>query len=285
VSIEKAILYVVATPIGNLGDLSTRAREVLAGVDCVAAEDTRHSGKLLKAYGINTPMLSLHEHNERDVVPRLLARLRDGEAVALVSDAGTPLISDPGYHLVKAAHAAGIRVVPIPGPSALLAALSAAGLPTDRFIFEGFLPAKSAARQQRLQALALEPRTLVFYESPHRLLECLQDMVSILGADRQACLARELTKLHETVLPMTLGELAGRVAGDTDQQRGESVLVVTGAAPVEMADETAEQIRVLTVLLEELSLKQAADLAARLTGGRRNELYRLALELQERRDS
>lgn len=281
-SIEKAILYVVATPIGNLGDVSTRAREVLAGVDCVAAEDTRHSGKLLNAFGINTPMVSLHEHNEQDVVPRLLARLQGGEAVALVSDAGTPLISDPGYHLVKAAHAAGIRVVPIPGPSALLAALSAAGLPTDHFVFEGFLPTKTSARRQRLQVLASDARTLVFYESPHRLLDCLQDMVSILGPDRHACLARELTKLHETVLPLSLGELAARVAVDADQQRGESVLVVAGEAPVEMADETVEQIRVLTVLLEELPLKQAAELAARLTGGRRNELYRMALELQEK---
>jgi 16S rRNA (cytidine1402-2'-O)-methyltransferase len=275
-------LYVVATPIGNLGDVSTRAREVLAGVDCVAAEDTRHSGKLLNAFGINTPMVSLHEHNEQDVVPRLLARLQGGEAVALVSDAGTPLISDPGYHLVKAAHAAGIRVVPIPGPSALLAALSAAGLPTDHFVFEGFLPTKTSARRQRLQVLASDARTLVFYESPHRLLDCLQDMVSILGPDRHACLARELTKLHETVLPLSLGELAARVAVDADQQRGESVLVVAGEAPVEMADETVEQIRVLTVLLEELPLKQAAELAARLTGGRRNELYRMALELQEK---
>jgi 16S rRNA (cytidine1402-2'-O)-methyltransferase len=282
VSIEKGILYVVATPIGNLGDLSARALEILAGVDCVAAEDTRHSGKLLNACGINTPLLSLHEHNERDVVPRLLERLRAGQAVALVSDAGTPLISDPGYHLVKAAHEADIRVVPIPGPSALLAALSAAGLPTDHFVFEGFLPAKTSARQQRLQALARESRTLVFYESPHRLLDCLRDMVDTLGPDRPACLARELTKLHETILPLSLGELAKRVASDTDQQRGESVLVVAGAAPVEMADETVEQTRVLTVLLEELPLKQAAELAARLTGGRRNELYRMALDLQEK---
>jgi 16S rRNA (cytidine1402-2'-O)-methyltransferase len=286
VSIEKHRLYVVATPIGNLGDMSERARQVLAGVDAVAAEDTRHSGKLLKAFGISTALLALHEHNERQVVPRLVERMQAGEALALVSDAGTPLISDPGYHLVKAAHVAGLPVVPVPGPSALMAALSAAGLPTDRFVFEGFLPAKSAARQQRLQALGHESRTLVFFESPHRLLSCLQDMATVLGDTRQACLARELTKLHETVLPLSLGELAERVARDADQQRGESVLVVAGEAAGEQgAVETeAEQRRVLEILLAELPVKQAADLAARLTGGRRNELYRLALALQEPQD-
>jgi 16S rRNA (cytidine1402-2'-O)-methyltransferase len=285
VSIEKHSLYVVATPIGNLGDLSERARQVLAAVDCIAAEDTRHSGKLLKAFGISSHLVSLHEHNERQVVPRLVERLVAGEAVALISDAGTPLISDPGYHLVQAAHDAGIRVVPIPGPSALLAALSAAGLPTDRFVFEGFLPAKAAARQQRLQALLHEPRTLVFYESPHRLLSCLQDLVAVLGGERRACLARELTKLHETVLSLSLGELARRVEQDADQQRGESVLVVAGEAAGGDDTEAAEQRRVLEILLAELPVRQAAELAARLTGGRRNELYRLALELQKQRDS
>jgi len=206
-SVTIGTLYVVATPIGNLADISERARQVLAAVAVIAAEDTRHSGQLLKHLAISTPMLALHEHNERQASQGIIERLQRGEDVALISDAGTPLLSDPGYLLVGAAHQAGIRVSPIPGASAMLSALSAAGLPTDRFVFEGFLPARAGPRRSRLEALQHEPRTIVYYEAPHRLLESLQDMLDIFGAGRPAVLARELTKIHETIRLSTLGEL------------------------------------------------------------------------------
>lgn len=272
-------LYVVATPIGNLEDISARALRVLGEVALIAAEDTRHSSRLLQHFGIVTPLAACHEHNEREEGSRFLARLQAGEDVALVSDAGTPLISDPGYHLVRQARAAGIRVVPVPGACALIAALSAAGLPSDRFIFEGFLPAKVAARRTRLELLKEEPRTLIFYEAPHRILECLVDLVDVFGADRPALLGRELTKTFETLQGMPLGELQAWVAADANQQRGECVLVVAGwQAPQGEEAVNAEAVRVLDLLLGELPVKRAAALAAEITGVRKNLLYQLALE-------
>ena len=280
-------LYVVATPIGNLGDLSVRAREILQSVSLIAAEDTRHTGVLLKHFGIDTPQLSLHDHNEQQRTPDLVSRLRQGASIALVSDAGTPAISDPGFDLVRAAAAAGIDVVAIPGPCAAIAALSIGGLPTDRFCFEGFLPARGAARRQRLEALANEARTLVFYESPHRLQDTLEDCAAVFGDARGATVAREITKLHETAYRGPLRELASRAASDADFGRGEIVLVIAGSAPA--SDESdgrgadghgGELDRVLKILLGELPLKQAARLAAQITDARDNEAYKRALHLQ-----
>ncbi len=232
-------LYVVATPIGNLDDISARALKVLADVALIAAEDTRHSVRLLQHFGIQTPLAACHEHNEREQGGRFLTKLQAGEDVALISDAGTPLISDPGYHLVRQARAAGIPVVPVPGACALIAALSAAGLPSDRFVFEGFLPAKAAGRRGRLEALVDEPRTLIFYEAPHRVLECIEDMVAIFGDERPALLARELTKAFETLKGLPLGELREFVASDSNQQRGECVLLVAGK-PAPEGDEAVD---------------------------------------------
>ncbi|MGH8215803.1 MAG: 16S rRNA (cytidine(1402)-2'-O)-methyltransferase [Rhodanobacteraceae bacterium] len=265
-------LWVVATPIGNLGDLSDRAREVLRDVAVVAAEDTRHTRPLLKHFGIPTPLTALHEHNERAAVPALLARLEGGEDAALVSDAGTPLISDPGFRLVRAAREAGLQVSPVPGACAAIAALSVAGLPSDRFVFEGFLPAKSAARRARLRTLAGEPRTLVFYESSHRIDGCCADLVDAFGAEREAALLREITKLHETHLGSTLGEIAVRVADDPEQRMGEFVLVVAGRG--EDADaKLAEGQRVYALLRAELAPAQSAKLAAAISGAPRKALY------------
>lgn len=271
-------LYVVATPIGNLGDMVPRAVDVLHAVDLIAAEDTRHSGRLLKHLGIDTPMVPYHDHGEEHQSQRILQMLGQGQTVALISDAGTPLISDPGYRLVRKARQMGVKVVPIPGPCALIAALCASGLPSDRFSFEGFLPAKSGARQKKLSALADDPRTLVFYESPHRVLDTLSDMVAELGADREAVLARELTKAFETFLVGNLEELCQMVEEDANQQRGEIVILVSGAPEVAVSE--SEQRRVLALLMEELPLKQAAALAAKITGGHKNALYQLALSLK-----
>ena len=276
---ENSALYVVATPIGNLGDMSQRAVEVLQQVALIAAEDTRHSARLLQHYAVTTPCVALHEHNEREQSSRLLQRLANGESVALIADAGTPLLSDPGFHLVQQARLQGVRVVPVPGPSALVAALSVSGLPTDCFKFLGFLPAKTAARRQRLEALVTEPCTLVFYESPHRILDSLADMGAVLGATRPAVLARELTKTFETVRGGSLAELLGFVAADANQQKGEMVLLVAGAPAVESAVD-AEAERILGILLEELPVKQAAALAARITGGKKNQLYQRALAMK-----
>lgn len=271
-------LYVVATPIGNLQDLTPRALETLRSVSVIAAEDTRHSAKLLKYFGIQTPTTACHDHNERDKSKLLVTRMLAGEDMALISDAGTPLISDPGFHLVRQAREAGVRVCPIPGPCALIAGLSAAGLPSDRFAFEGFLPAKSHGRRQRIQGLASETRTWIIYEAPHRVLECLEDLLSVLGPGRQVVLARELTKTFETIRGGPLSELVAWVAADANQQRGECVLIVEGCTQaVEDGDVSVDAEQVLDVLLKELPLKQAAGLAAKITGVKKNRLYQLAL--------
>lgn len=274
-----ATLFVVATPIGNLADMVPRAVDILQSVSVIAAEDTRHSRRLLDHFNIATRCVAYHDHSRAEDLAQLLARLAAGENIALISDAGTPLMSDPGYWLVDAALSAGYRVTPIPGACAAVAALSAAGMPTDRFTFEGFLPARGPARRQRLEELAGDVRTLIFYEAPHRLQETLDDMVAVFGAGRLAVLARELTKLHETIRRLPLGELRDWVASDANQRRGECVLIVHGATG--SADLGAEAERTLRVLLEELPVKQAAALAARLTGARKNELYQLALGWKE----
>ena len=269
---QAGTLYVVATPIGNTGDISARAREVLASVDAICAEDTRHTRQLLVALGIDRPLLALHEHNEGEVAWKLVERLRAGESLALVSDAGTPLVSDPGYRLVRDVRAAGLRVSPVPGACAAIAALSVAGLPSDRFCFEGFLPAKAGARRDRLQALMSEPRTLVFYESAHRIAESLEDFVTLFGAGREAVLARELTKLFETVLGDTLGGIAARVAADDNQRKGEFVLVVRGCEDDAEARLRDGQ-RIYALLGEHLKPSLAARLAAELSGAPRKALY------------
>lgn len=265
-------LFVVATPIGNLGDFSARGREVLASVAAICAEDTRRSGQLLAHFGISTPLLALHEHNEDAIAQKIVARLVAGDSLALVSDAGTPLVSDPGFRLVKAAREAGVPVSPVPGASALVAALSVAGLPSDRFIFEGFLPARPKARREHLQSLAAEPRTLIFYESSHRIEEALDDAVAAFGADRPAVIARELTKLFETVLDGSLAQLAERVRADDNQRKGEFVLMVHGAG--EDADaKVAEGLRLYAKLKEHLPPSTAAKVAAELSGAPRKSLY------------
>jgi 16S rRNA (cytidine1402-2'-O)-methyltransferase len=265
-------LYVVATPIGNLADLSQRAIETLRGVDAICAEDTRHSRPLLAHHRIERPLLALHEYNESEIAARLVARMLAGESLALISDAGTPLVSDPGYRLVRAAREAGIRVSPLPGPCAAIAALSVAGLASDRFAFEGFLPAKPAARRARLAELASEPRTLVFYESSHRIEEMLADARAAFGDTRAAVLARELTKLFETVLDGDLATLHVRVVADADQRKGEFVVIVAG-----VGDDTDARLiegrRVYAKLCEYLAPSQAARVAAELTGAPRKTLY------------
>ena len=266
------VLHVVATPIGNLGDFPPRAGRVLAEVAAICAEDTRHTRQLLAQVGVSTPLLALHEHNEEALAPRLVERLQAGESLALVSDAGTPLVSDPGFRLVRAAREAGIRVSPVPGPSALVAALSVAGLPSDRFAFEGFLPAKPAARRERLAALAGEPRTLIFYESSHRIEAMLADAAAAFGDDRRAVLARELTKLFETVLDGSLAALHARVVAEPDQRKGEFVVVVEGAGE-DGAARLAEGRRVYALLAAELKPSVAAKLAAEITGAPRKALY------------
>jgi len=275
-SMNSACLYIVATPIGNLSDISERAVQILKQVDLIAVEDTRHSGKLLQHSGVSTPMQALHEHNEAKKVEQLIELLTAGKSIALISDAGTPLISDPGYQLVKAAIDAGIKVSPVPGASALIAALSASGLPSDAFIFEGFLPNKSASRLKKLEALADESRTLIFYEAPHRIIDCLEDMQQVFGAERVAVVARELTKTFETIKKDSLENLLNWIKADSNQQRGEFVLLIQGQ---EKAATTinAEAERILDILLQELPLKQASQLAARITGIKKNTLYELAL--------
>jgi 16S rRNA (cytidine1402-2'-O)-methyltransferase len=274
-------LYVVATPIGNLRDLSPRAADILGSVTLIAAEDTRHTGQLLQLFGIDTRLTALHEHNEADKSDSLLADLLRGESLALVSDAGTPLISDPGFNLIAAARRNGVPVVAVPGACAAIAALSVAGLPTDRFAFEGFLPAKSTARRSQLEALAAETRTLIFYEAPHRVVEALDDMSAMLGGDRAAAVSRELTKRFETTYYGTLSELAKQATSDADMSRGEIVIVVAGASPQQQTTSLDAQ-KILRVLAEELSPAQAAKLTAKITGAKRSELYELATSLGRR---
>ena len=282
-TLKSCALYVVATPIGNLEDLSARALRVLEEVDWIAAEDTRHTGQLLRHFGIVGSLLSLHEHNERARLEQIAGLLREGKTVALVSDAGTPLISDPGFPLVRALRRQGLKVIPVPGPSSILAALSVAGLPTDRFVFEGFLPAKSVARRERLQTLAREERTLIFLEASHRVAETLADLAVVFGGDRPAVVARELTKRFEEVQGDTLDGLAAWLADDPMRSKGEFVLLTQGAPPASEVD-TPEIRRLLTVLLAELPTSRAVTAAAKLTGLRKKPLYDLALGLGGRQE-
>lgn len=278
--IDPARLYIVATPIGNLNDMTPRAIETLQSVDLIAAEDTRHSGHLLQHHQIKTPMVSLHEHNEQQKSEVLLHRLQKGESIALISDAGTPLISDPGYRLVTLIKQNGITVVPVPGACALIAALSSSGLPSDRFTFEGFLPAKQGNRRQVLERLRQETATLIFYESPRRLKATLEDINELWGSQRLLCLARELTKLHETILTLPASELLEYVTEDNNQQRGECVLLAHGAEQQVSADEQELQ-RILTILLEELPVRKAAAVAAGILGVGKNQAYQVALEIKQ----
>ena len=270
-------LYIVATPIGNLEDLSPRARQTLAAVDLIAAEDTRHTGRLLSHFGVKTRLLALHDHNEAARVAAVIEALQSGESVALVSDAGTPLISDPGYRLVQAAHDAGIRVSPVPGPSAFAAALSVAGLATDRFCFEGFLPAKQKARRDRLAGLASEPRTMVFYESVHRVSDSIADMIGAFGGGRLACISRELSKLHEQVQLATLEQLGEKLETGAITSKGEFVIVVAGH---EGAGESSLEIdTLLAELAGKLPGKEVAKIVSKATGASKNDLYRRLLEI------
>jgi 16S rRNA (cytidine1402-2'-O)-methyltransferase len=270
-------LYVVATPIGNLRDITLRALEVLTDADVIAAEDTRNTGHLLSHHRISPKKLvSVHQHNERGAAEKVVALLQSGLSVAFVSDAGTPAVSDPGALLVQAVRAAGLRVIPIPGASAAMAALSAAGLSEAHFLFYGFLPNKSAARRSVLQTLIGHPYTLVFYEAPHRIVDCVADLCAVLGGERQAVLAREITKLFETIHTCALGEAEAWLRSDSNQQRGEFVVLVSGATPQRGLSE--ETLNTLSMLLEELPLKQAVQLAAKITGASRNELYQRALQ-------
>jgi 16S rRNA (cytidine1402-2'-O)-methyltransferase len=274
-------LEVVATPIGNLGDLSSRAREVLAAADLIAAEDTRRTAQLLHAIGVSGQLISLHDHNEEGRIEPLVQQLLAGKVIALVSDAGTPLLSDPGFGLVRAAAAAGIEVRTIPGASAVTAALSIAGLATDRFVFEGFLPARAAERRALLARLASETRTLVLFEAPHRIAATLEDLAQNFGAERAAVVTRELTKMHESVYRGTLAELRALAREDADFARGEITVVIAGAAPQHAISGDGELLtRALQLLLPELPPARAAAIAAQLAGVRRSEAYELALRLQ-----
>lgn len=273
--IKSGSLFLVATPIGNLSDITLRALEVLKQVDLIAAEDTRHSSKLLQHYNIKTPITALHDYNEVKRSQFICTQLQQGKNVALISDAGTPLVSDPGYHLVKAAIENNFIVIPIPGACAVITALSAAGLPTDKFVFEGFLPAKPNQQLQRLQDLTTETRTLVFYESPHRLLQTINNMLVAFGPDRYVVIAKELTKIFETIYGNTLSELQEWLLADPQRQKGEFVILVKGAEKT--ATINPEILRILELLAKELSSKQAASLTAQITGANKNQLYRLLI--------
>ncbi|MEI7238127.1 16S rRNA (cytidine(1402)-2'-O)-methyltransferase [Pectobacterium brasiliense] len=275
--ISASTLYIVPTPIGNLGDITQRALAVLASVDLIAAEDTRHTGLLLQHFAINARLFALHDHNEQQKADVLLAKLQSGQSIALVSDAGTPLINDPGYHLVRRCREAGVRVVPLPGACAAITALSASGLASDRFCYEGFLPAKTKGRKDKLRELGEETRTLIFYESTHRLLDSLQDISEVLGAERYVVLAREITKTWESIHGAPVGELLAWVKEDENRRKGEMVLIVEGHQ-VDDSALSAEALRTLTLLRAELPLKKAAALAAEIHGVKRNALYRYGLE-------
>jgi 16S rRNA (cytidine1402-2'-O)-methyltransferase len=271
-------LYIVATPIGNLEDISQRAIKTLQTVDLIACEDTRHSKKLLAQYDIHTPLIAFHEHNSTACTPKLIERLSQGENIALISDAGTPLISDPGFRLVQAAVQANIATSPIPGPCAAITALSASGLPCDRFSFEGFLPAKSQSRLNRLATFKHHTQTLIFYEAPHRIMDCLSDMLATFGGQRRACIARELTKLYETIKTDTLENLNAWVANDSNQRRGEFVVLIEGDKQQTDA-ELQHALDIYILLREELSMKQAVNLAAKITHSKKKSLYKAALLL------
>ena len=275
-----SILYVVSTPIGNLEDLTPRAVETLKKVDLIAAEDTRHSGRLMQHFAISTPMLAVHDHNERQRAQILVEKLSQGQSIALISDAGTPLISDPGYHLVSAVREAGYKVVPVVGACALIAALSVSGLATDRFSFYGFLPSKSSGRTQKLQQLAKVTHTLVFYESPHRIVAMVSDIVLVMGSHRQIVLARELTKTFETIYGGPAADVQAWLLADHNQQKGEFVVLIEGAEEEQLHDIGPEEERMLTLLLAELPIKKAAAITASITGHKKKALYDRALELQ-----
>ena len=274
-------LYIVATPIGNLEDFSPRAIKTLKKVDRIAAEDTRHSGHLLKQYDINTHCVALHEHNERQLAEKLIQQIKAGMNIALISDAGTPLVSDPGYFLVKLAHQHRIPVIPVPGPSAMIAALSAAGLATDRFCFEGFVPSKRGQRRTFYGQRKKEHRTMVFYETPHRIVDSLEDLCEALGEQRVVVLARELTKTFETIRNDSARAMLDWVRSDTNQQKGEIVLVVQGYTEVETDSLSEQTEHVLRTLLAELSLKQAVKLTVDITGEKKKKIYNFALAIQE----
>ncbi|MYH91601.1 MAG: 16S rRNA (cytidine(1402)-2'-O)-methyltransferase [Gammaproteobacteria bacterium] len=279
---KTGVLHVVATPIGNLGDLSSRARETLQQADLVLAEDTRRTGVLMRHFNLGTPLSSFHDHNERQQVPEVLRRLSAGENIALVSDAGTPLISDPGYTLVSAAREQGFTVSPVPGPCALVAALSASGLPVDRFVFEGFVPARKGARQALLDRVAVEERTVVLYESSHRILETLEDMSTVLGPDRAVVIGREISKRFETFYRGDAVDVLEQLRAGTEHQYGEFVVMVEGA-PAQDADEAMLR-KLLQLLLDELPVKTASRIAAAWSGAGRNRVYALALDLGKNND-
>jgi 16S rRNA (cytidine1402-2'-O)-methyltransferase len=272
-------LYIVATPIGNLDDISLRTKEVLTSVDLIAAEDTRHSRIMLSRLGIKTRLISYHDHNERRQAAGLLDKIHAGLNIGLISDAGTPLINDPGYHLVSAAHEAGIKVVPIPGPCALITALSVSGLPTDRFIFEGYLPVKSAGRRKRLYDLLTETRTMIFYEAPHRVPEFIEDAIFVFGKDRLVTIARELTKIHETIHRVSLGNFQELLNSKQACLKGEFVILLQGGPCQQEHNDDIQ--RILKILLVTVSLKDAVDLAAKITGRKRNEVYKQAIEMKQ----
>ena len=276
-----AQLFVVATPIWHLDDMTYRAINVLESVSLIAAEDTRQSAPLLKHYNITTPLTAVHDHNEDHKINSMIEKLQNGENIALISDAGTPLISDPGFRLVRAAQQAGIRVTPIPGACAAIAALSSVGLPSDRFLFVGFLPSKASQRQGQLEQLKDHSETLIIYEAPHRIVDCLSDIQAIFGADRRIGFAREITKTFETIVQKPVGELLEWVKADHHQQKGEMVLVIAGN-PNEVDLEPLKVDQLLTRLLQDLSIKAASQLAADLTGLKKKALYQRALELQDK---
>jgi len=279
VSIIKGALYIVATPIGNLEDLSPRAKVVLQNVDLIVAEDTRHSKPMLNQFGIETKVHAYHDHNERAQTPVLIEQLKAGMSIALISDAGTPLICDPGYHLLLAAHTEKIKVIPIPGPSALISALSVAGFSSEKFVFEGYLPARKTARQQRLLRLKDETRTLVFYEAPHRILASIEDAIICYGGERQAVIAKEISKQHENIQRGTLAGLLQWLHSDKDLTKGEFVVVIQGHKTSQF--DTQEASRILKILLADHSVKQAARLTSEIMQGNRNDIYKLAMELQD----
>lgn len=278
---ELGTLYIVATPIGNLEDMTPRAIKTLQQIDLIAAEDKRHSGKLLKQFNITTPMIALHEHNEQQQYETIINHLKHGKSIALISDAGTPLISDPGYRLVHEAKKLAITVIPIPGACAAITALSASGLPTDKFIFEGFLPVKQTARLQQLELLQQQECTIIFYEAPHRILQTLQDMLKVFGAERNIVIARELTKLFETIRAGTIIEITNWLANNSEQQQGEFVILLQGADKKQDEAMQPQDLQILKTLLAELPVKQATHLAAKITGKKKNEFYQMALAINK----